>query len=53
MDVNTEEVKQMFKLHENELVINLYVDHLDLIPPVHNPINNLGGGQENLGIRDN
>nr|XP_027118313.1 uncharacterized protein LOC113735512 [Coffea arabica] len=56
MDVNTDKaVMEMFKVHDNELVINLFVDHMDVIlfnmPEVNNN-NNFGGGQENLGIEE-
>ena len=56
MDVNTDKaVMEMFKVHENESVINLFVDHMDVIPfnmPKMNNNNNFGGGQENLGIKE-
>ena len=55
MDVNTEEaVFEMSKRHENELVVNVYVDQIDIIPPDDNLVNNNSASiKEDLGIQDN
>ncbi|KAL3527811.1 hypothetical protein ACH5RR_012467 [Cinchona calisaya] len=50
---NDEIVLQMFKVHENELIINLYVFHMNAIPPNDIPPNpNFGHDEENLGIQN-
>ncbi|KAL3534431.1 hypothetical protein ACH5RR_002892 [Cinchona calisaya] len=48
-------VLEMFKVHKNELVINLHAFHMDIIPgDVDEIVNNyFGDGQENLGIENN
>ncbi|XP_071922848.1 uncharacterized protein [Coffea arabica] len=51
--IDDQSVKEMFKVHKSELVINLFVLDMDIIP---NEVgNNLNGQsfQENLGINNN
>ncbi|KAL3529886.1 hypothetical protein ACH5RR_009208 [Cinchona calisaya] len=50
---NDETILQMFKVHEKELIINLYDIHVNAIPPNDIPPNpNFGHDEENLGIRN-
>ncbi|KAL3532631.1 hypothetical protein ACH5RR_006152 [Cinchona calisaya] len=44
---NYETILQMFKVHEKELIINLYVFHMNAIPPNDIPLNpNFGHDEE-------